>query len=176
MSGTRAQLLSTTVVAMDVSISMASFVGLTGKTRHDNLQQSVANVMAKGVPPSTFWLAFNDKTVIVERPQDGLPPPDGGTDLAGCLLEARRYRPTRLLVISDGEPNDKASALTNALLLSCQISTIFCGDEADRAPQRFLRELAACSRAGMLGTAKVLSLAKPEDTTEEILRIAGPSR
>ena len=163
----------TRVGLLDISSSMAEFVGLTGRTRHDMLQQAVSNAALH--MQGAIWLAYNDTVQLIERPQDGLPSPEGGTDLTGAFWYAARYGPDLALVISDGRPKDARSALTAALLLGCKISTIYCGDESDRKAIAFMRDLANCSRAGLLGSAKVTSLAAPEEVAKQILQLVGPS-
>jgi hypothetical protein len=82
------------------------------------------------------------------------------------------------VVLSDGEPDDAPSALTEALLMMCQVSSIYCGDESNRAAVRFLRDLASCSRDPRLATAALTSLESPTATArqiEQVLKLSGPS-
>jgi hypothetical protein len=168
---------STSVIALllDLSGSMEQAVGHSGRTRRDILADAVKNVHARH--PGAPVYAFGSTIERVYEPQQGLPPTMGGTDLTGALTHLRGLTPrvSQLVLISDGEPDDPPSALTQALLMSCKLSSVYCGDESNRKAIRFLRDFAACSRAGMLGVAKTVSLAAPDQATEEILRLVGPA-
>jgi hypothetical protein len=165
-------------LVLDLSPSMNFPVGMTGRTRHDILTQAVANVAPRH--PDARWFGFSGDVQEIYEPQNGLPVMIGGTNLTGALKHLRTLAPSvqQLVVISDGEPDDGPSALTEALMLRAKISTIYCGDETNKAAVRFLRDLTACSRSGMVGTALVTSLAAPEEAAkqiEQVLKLAGPS-
>jgi hypothetical protein len=164
-----------TVLLLDISGSMEHVVGHSGRTRRDILADAVKNV--HGRHPDALVYAFGSTVERVYEPGQGLPPTMGGTDLTGALVHLRGLSPRvqQVVLISDGEPDDSASALTQALLMSCKLSSIYCGDETNRKALSFLRDFSNCSRAGMLGAAKVVSLAAPaKDVAEEILQLTGP--
>jgi hypothetical protein len=167
--------MAVTVILADLSGSMDQTVGFSGRTRRDVLAEALKNINTKY--PDALIYAFGSTVERVYEPQQGLPPTMGGTDLAGALAHLRALTPkvTRLVVISDGQPDSIEMALTEALLLMCEIGTIYCGDETNKKAIRFLRDLAACTRSGLIsGGAKVVSLAALKDATEEILRLVGP--
>jgi hypothetical protein len=163
-----------TVMLLDLSGSMDNFVGTTGKTRRDVLQQALANVLPRH--PGVQLFAFGSDVARL-NPQQPLPGTMGGTDLTLALNHARQFSPASLLVITDGEPSDSKSALTAALMLNCEIKTIYCGEETNTVAISFLRALVRCSRTGTIGVAKVVSLEKPEDVADQlVLQLAGPAR
>jgi hypothetical protein len=166
--------MSGVVLLLDLSGSMIHLVGATDRSRRDQLAQAVANVVPRH--PGVRVFAFNSFVAEVHEPLNGLPEAMGGTDLTGALEHLRPMRPEKVIVISDGEPDHTQSAFTAAILLSCEISTIYCGDESNRKARQFLTDLKTCSRKGMIGQSMVLSLEKPKDVAEQILRIAGPKR
>jgi hypothetical protein len=162
-----------TALLLDLSASMAWPAGRSGKTRREVLEQAVAGLVPRY--PDMLVLAFNDDVGLVTDPQHGLPAASGGTDLAKALNYIKQYDPRNVIVVTDGEPNEPASAaLTAALRLNCRISAIYCGDESNRQAVAFLSDLARCSRAGTVGVSKTVSLAKPKDFAEEVLKLAGP--
>jgi hypothetical protein len=166
--------MSGVVLLLDLSGSMIHLVGATDRTRRDQLAQAVANVVPRH--PGVRVFAFNSFVAEVHEPLNGLPEAMGGTDLAGALQHLRPMLPEKVILVSDGEPDDTQSALTAAVLLHCEINTFYCGDESNRKAIQFLKDLKACSRKGTIGQSMVLSLEKPKDVAEEILRIAGPKR
>jgi hypothetical protein len=103
-----------------------------------------------------------------------LPEPEGGTNLAGALIHIRPLRPRRVIVISDGEPNDPEAALAAARALATHVASYFCGDENNFAAIAFLRALSWCSADGV-GQARVADLRHPERLAAELrLLLTGP--
>jgi hypothetical protein len=169
-------LQETTVLLLDLSTSMNEFVGHTGRTRRDVLEQAVVNLLLRH--PNVLVFAFGSDVLRVTDPTRGLPPSLGGTDLKLALDRVRAQRPTTVIVVSDGEPNDAKAALTSALLLNCKIGTVYCGDEENAAAIAFLRDLVRCSRTGTIGTSAIVSLEKPPEEVADqlVLQLAGPAR
>jgi hypothetical protein len=100
--------------------------------------------------------------------------------VAGGHLALEYLLPSRLqrvIVISDGEPDDPQAAITAARALRCVISTYFCGDERNRAAMAFLRTLALCSRGGV-GPARLGDLRQPVKLAGELrlLLLNGPAK
>jgi hypothetical protein len=158
-----------TLAYVDISGSMELPCG--PGTRHEQAGLTVQRLAPN--LPGARWFAFNDDVVAFD-PVSRLRYARGGTDLARALRHGRQYRPDRVLVVCDGEPDDEEAALREALLLNCRIDVAFVGDETNQPAIRFMNRLAGCSRKGTIGTAKTISLAKPEQAAEEILRLAGP--
>ena len=72
-----------------------------------------------------------------------IPAAAGGTALHLALDLAATLRPSRTLVISDGEPDDESAALAAAARLTGYIDTLYIGPETSRSAMDFLRRLAA---------------------------------
>ena len=89
----------------------------------------------------TQVIAFGSVPFVLDRGVN-LPPPAGSTALTEAIEAAAAFRPQLLVVLSDGEPNNAASALAVARQLDCDIASIFCGDPSDHTAA----ESALCRR------------------------------
>jgi hypothetical protein len=102
--------------------------------------------------------------------------PGGSTALHRAIEHVAPLRPSPLIVISDGEPDDARAALDAACGLHCVIQTFYCGDETNRGAIAFLRDLALCSRGGV-GRMRIGNLAKPEQLAADLRPlITAPAR
>jgi hypothetical protein len=163
------------ILLLDLSGSMDELVGMSGKTRRNMLEQALANLLPRH--PGVLVYIFGTDVRRLSEPQAGLPETMGGTNLAKALRTLQAEHPSHVVVISDGEPQDERGALNAAMMLSCKISTIYCGDEANSQAIAFLNKLRLCSRGGQIGRSNVTSLAAPEETAkqiEQVLRLEGP--
>jgi hypothetical protein len=140
------------ILLCDVSGSMEWTVGTSERTRRDKLIEAVTRVVAQ--QPGIRVFAFNDHCLPVPDPQH-MPEAEGGTDLAGALRTLREYRPERLVLVTDGEPDNEGKALAAALQLNSVIHVLFVGDETRPDVIRFLNKLRSCTRKGMLGKSQV---------------------
>jgi|SRR4051812_28804569 len=164
--------MSGAIILADTSGSMA-FPVTADKRRIDVLRTILATILPAA--PGTALAAFSDAVVPLE-PGQILPEPSGSTALHLALEHVRAMQPEHVIVVSDGEPNDKTAAIAAARALGCRISTYYCGEESNRAATSFLRTLALCSRHGV-GRALLGDLRKPEKLAGELrLLLAGPSR
>jgi hypothetical protein len=119
-------------------------------------------------------VAFND-TISPIASADQLPEPDGGTSLHGAFEHITPWRPRRVILISDGEPDDRAAALRAARMLGCPLDCFHAGSEDDRAAIAFLRNL--CLSGYGVGRAAVADLRSPAKLAGELrLLLAGPKR
>jgi hypothetical protein len=156
-------------VLVDVSGSMSEPVGR--QRRIDVLADILRDVFAAGARLFAFA-----GTVHEIEPSGTLPEPGGGTALDQALDHVALLAPKRVIVISDGEPDDRGAALVAARRLHCEIVTYYAGDERDHAAIAFLRALAWCSADG-LGHAVVSDLRDPPKLVAELkLRLTGPAR
>lgn len=92
------------------------------------------------VPPAML-IAFSSSPVEIASAAE-LPEPSGGTALHLALDLAGTVRPLRTLVISDGQPDSEAAALTAAGAITGSIDVIYCGPDSDTAARAFLTRLA----------------------------------
>lgn len=129
-----------TVVLADVSGSMAS-TAWGGRSKHSLLRDAVAATLQPG---QHELMAFSDGVQLLARPAM-LPEPVGGTALHLALKAALERNPGRILVISDGEPDNEAEALAVAARFAGVIDVLYIGSDANVAAMRFLQALA---RAG----------------------------
>jgi hypothetical protein len=158
------------VILIDCSGSMDLPVG--DRRRIDLLADTLRLVLPD--TPDARLVAFND-TVSPVASADRLPEPDGGTALHHAFEHIAPWRPGRLIVISDGEPDDRAAALRAARMLNCPIDAFHAGPKDDRAAIAFLRNLCLCGRG--VGRATVADLRNPAKLAGELrLLLAGPRR
>lgn len=137
------------VLLADCSGSMANLDrGL--ERRIERLAKVLAQVLAK--TRLEALVAFHD------YPQDlaltghvRLPEPFGGTNLWSALDYALDLRPpfTKLVVLSDGWPNDPEAALNSARrAFPRPIGAYFIGSDEDQSALEFMRRLAHCGGPG----------------------------
>ena len=158
-----------TVILLDVSQSMDTPVR-NNQRRIDLLSDILRNV----VTPQMQLIAFNHAVVSLE-PGEPVPEPEGSTALHLALDHALRASPKRVIVVSDGHPDDPDAAIASACALNCVISTFYCGEETDRHAVSFMKRLALCSRGGV-GRPQIADLRSPELAAGKLrLLLAGPS-
>ena len=147
------------LIIVDVSASMTDRDSRGGKSRYEVALEELAQLQTR-MPGKLAILAFSDSTIFVPG---GVPPLLGSsTDLAGALKFARvaDVEGMQFVIISDGEPNDKDKALTEAAKYTCKISTIFVGPEQDwQGGRAFLAQLAAKSGGQAVTADRVQELA-----------------
>lgn len=148
------------VLLIDTSISMGAFMR-NGKSRIEGLREVVAGLQAKRPTPmiafgsapvplaesaearemqdreSVLSRRFGTVGVVTEVPDAK----GGGTPLTEGIDHARELGYGRAVVISDGGPNDRSSAMEAARNFGGQIDVIFVGDPEDGG-SIFLEELA----------------------------------
>jgi len=143
-----------------------------GARRRIDVLEAVRAEVTPGLSDLTV-IAFGSLSEVIE-PGQRLPEPAGGTALHRALVEAARFQPQQVVIISDGLPDDREAALAAARALGCQIITYHCGDEIDFPATSFLRALAWCSSDGR-GFTSIADLRKPERLKSELrLLLAGP--
>lgn len=144
-----------------------------GERRRIDLLADILRQVLPGTPDARL-IAFND-TVSPVASVDRLPEPNGGTDLHRAFEHIAPWRPRRVILISDGEPNDRAAALRAARMLGCPIDAFHAGPEDDRAAIAFLKNLCLCGHG--VGRATVADLRNPAKLAGELrLLLAGPRR
>ncbi len=161
------------VILIDVSGSMSFPV--TPNSRRIDVLQAILNTI-RPEAKDTSVIAFNHTAFPLES-WERLPEPDGGTALHLALERAHLLHPEHVIVVSDGEPEDKRAAIAAAHALACRISTYYAGEEGNRAATAFLKTLALCSRGGV-GRAMLGDLRNPEKLANEmkLLLLPGPGR
>jgi hypothetical protein len=156
---------------LDTSGSMDSPVA-GGKRRIDVLADILRVVLPDA--PEARLIAFSDTVVAIAAPAD-LPEPSGSTALHAALEYATRLRPRRVIIISDGEPDDRGAALRAARALHCPVDAFHAGPEDDHAAIAFLRNV--CLSGHGVGRTTVADLRDPAKLAGELrLLLAGPRR
>jgi uncharacterized protein with von Willebrand factor type A (vWA) domain len=168
---------STPCLLLDVSGSMSHREG--ERRRIDLLAEALAHALpAAGCRVLAFSHSVQELTGLEPR-RPKLPEPGGGTDLAAALQAVAHLtpRPDRLLVISDGEPDDPQAALTAARALRpMTIHSIFVGDDRDHAAKGFMRALAIAG-GDPRSIAQQLKLNQPANVAKAAtLLLTGPAR
>lgn len=125
------------LVAADISGSMAG-PAKDGRRCIDCLRDALAPLVNQ-----VHVLAFESQVHEVDA--DLIPEPMGGTDLTKAIDKATTLRPVSLLIVSDGAPNNRESALESArtFVAQCQarINVIYIGPD-DTSCKDFMKELA----------------------------------
>lgn len=146
------------VALVDVSASMDACDARGGRARYLVAREELTRLQAAH-PGQAAVIAFASDARFVPG---GVPPePGGSTDLAGALRfsSSLAHPGVTIAVISDGEPNDEASALREAAALPVPIHAVYVGPEHDQAAQTFLRRLATAGGGGYVKTTLAAGLA-----------------
>lgn len=162
------------VALVDTSGSMVQREG--GRRRIDLLADVLQQVLTAdpAIRVITFGSVPEELTGV--EPNRRLPEPCGSTALHLALERvAQGPHPSRLVVISDGSPDDPPAALVAAKALApVIIDAYYVGPDDDRAAIGFMRALSLAG--GRPGVAGLRSLARPDALAAEIrLRLGGPS-
>ncbi len=127
------------------------------KKRIAGLREVVSDIKAQGHVP---MIAFGGPYDAMVRFVDEVPEPAGGTPLHAAIPFAKSYGATRLVVISDGEPDLRDESMIQAKAFGGRIDVVFVGDPGEPG-SFFLDELAKASGGkrfeGDLGEAKKLA-------------------
>ena len=119
------------VIVCDVSSSMMG-------VPFARLQQALTSIWDD--LQSASILAFSSFVYPIEHPSQ-LPTPNGGTALHWALAAAAVQKPSKVIVISDGEPDDQQAAFEAAEEIPGVIDAIFVGDESDKIAIEFMKKL-----------------------------------
>jgi len=128
------------VLVCDYSGSMGDLVNGTRKI--DHLRIAVADCLKRW--PDMRIVAFS----AIAQEVKAVPEPYGGTDLTAGLSVTAEMKPERSVVITDGYPNDRHTALDMAKKMSGVIDVVYCGHDTDLDAIQFMQDLAAagCGR------------------------------
>lgn len=127
---------------VDTSESMHCKDAPGGRTRYQAACDELATIQASN-PGKIGVIAFSD---MVQFCPGGVPIDFGGsTNMAGALRFAKPADGLgiRLILISDGDPDNRQATLDVARTFKSRIDTIYIGPERDSSGKRFLEELAA---------------------------------
>lgn len=132
------------VIILDNSGSMTMRDTPQRISRVDLAQQHLETLQAK-YPGKVALICFADN--VEYSPGGMIIPVGGGTDLGKALRFSKVADDCglKIVIISDGEPNDKQDALNVAKIYKSRIDVIYCGSETSQSGMRFLQELANIS-------------------------------
>jgi len=149
----RAKTSEVVYLVADVSSSMHdTFLDKDGRTARkiDALRRVVAMIQNKTPTPMIIFggpwypegFTFGgDQQLIYAKFADEVPEPFGGTPLAEAIQFARDNGAGRLVVISDGGPNDQSRAMETAAVFGGRIDVVYIGMPGDYG-SKILIELA----------------------------------
>src|SRR5215472_6331446 len=123
------------LIVADISGSMSS-EAFDGRSKYSCLVEAL-----KPLKGRAHAIAFS--STVVEVDTDALPAPWGGTDLTSALERAIQLEPLGVLVVSDGAPDNEASALEVAerLAKDAPINVLYIGPDSPTC-KAFMRRLA----------------------------------
>jgi hypothetical protein len=126
------EVLADTVFLLDVSGSMNEKVGKERKIDH------LRDVMSSY--PNANKFCFSDDVYNKQN----IPEPNGSTNLAKGFryLQNTEFKAKRVVLVSDGEPDNESSALNEANKLFVPVDIIYIGDKGSRG-ERFMERLAS---------------------------------
>lgn len=146
------------VVIVDVSGSMASKDSM-GKSRYEVACSELASLQ-NAMPGKVAVIAFSDRTEFCPA---GVPLyQGGGTNLVGALRYAKIADVSRIkiILISDGEPNDQEQSINEARKFRNKINVIYVGPENKPAGREFLYKLAAATGGQSITADRAIELSK----------------
>lgn len=123
----------------DVSASMSESAGTV--QRIEVLRSVLDRLNDVLSEPSTTLMAFSSYPTVCRNPAD-LPGPSGSTDLHAALRHDGVQRVMRVIVLSDGYPDDPTAALRTARTNGIPVDAVYCGSPSDGRGPAFLRQIA----------------------------------
>lgn len=130
----------TLMLLIDTSGSMdIADVGSMRRRRIDALRDVVKNIRSEGSIP---MIAFGGPYDCEVRFVDVVPEPDGGTPLHSAIKMAKQYGATRVVIISDGQPDLPGQCTEEAKTFGGQLDVVYVGPKEDGGSSLFLEELA----------------------------------
>jgi len=134
------------LVLADLSGSMAGAIkGAT--TKYDCLKSALA-AQGERIGIIGFGYHYDTMESVFETNALELPPPSGGTPLTQAFDHALTLDPMHILVISDGQPNSKDTAIESAAKLANDviIDVLYIGPRDDTQATSFMCHLAEIGR------------------------------
>ncbi len=148
------------VVVVDTSGSMGVTDSTGGRSRYDQACKELETLQAS-MPGKIAVVSFASENQVKFCPS-GVPKNfKGRTDVAAALRFCKKMDVVgvRFILISDGEPDDAAAALTVARTYKSRIDTIFVGDERRPDGRKFLEQLSKGAGGESITADRVQALA-----------------
>jgi len=156
------------IILCDVSGSMDAHDSRGGRTRYEIMCEELTSLQ-KGLPGKIGVVQFDSQ---VQFCPGGLPLlAGGGTNLEKALkfVKVADLEGMKFILISDGEPDDRAAALNVAKTFTCKIDVIYVGPESSPSGRAFLQDLAKATG----GKAVTADRAKELGSTIQTLLLKG---
>jgi len=129
--------------AEDIGSAVVILCDLSGSMRGkriSRLKEALESLWA--TMPRSRLIGFGDKVRTYAAPEDLPDEPSGSTPMTAALDMALVLRPAKVIVISDGQPDNEETALELAGKIPGVIDIVFCGDDKDRSGITFMHKLA----------------------------------
>lgn len=153
-----------TVFILDVSGSMNAYVG--NKRKIDHLREAVDEHIAD-VP----IISFSDTLWF-----DEIPEPNQSTDMTKAFDACKEhYSPKRILLVSDGQPNNRSSALAAGVSLGVPIDVLFIGAPGEYG-EDFMKELAKATKGHELTVDTMNEMNFGKMLTEGVRMLCAPKQ
>ncbi len=157
---------SDAIVLVDISLSMSERDCLEGQKRFDVALAELAKLQRQ-IPGKIAVIQWSSSVAFMPG---GVPDlPTGSTDLAQCLKFVKPADGTgiRLILISDGEPDNQEESLHIAAQFKSKIDTVYVGPLNGYGAD-FLKRLAAAT-GGQAVTQSVQQIAQLSQTVKKLL-------
>lgn len=152
-------------LALDVSGSMRECMR-NGKMKIDGLREVVKDIETNGVVKKIAFGGIDGNAYVVHS----IPNAAGGTPLHAAIDLAKQQGSQRLIVISDGIPDNQDAAMNAAKRFEGKIDVVYVGDPNDPwNGEDFLRKLAASTG----GTEFTGDLSQPKELAGQIMGLLG---
>lgn len=154
------------IVMIDISLSMSEHDCLEGQRRYDAALAELAKLQRQ-IPGKVGVIQWSSSVQFVPG---GVPDfPTGSTQLANCLRFVKPADDTgiRLILVSDGEPDDPETAMDEARTFKSKIDTVYVGP-ANGYGADFLKRLAAAT-GGQAVTQSVTEIGQLSQTVKKLL-------
>lgn len=153
------------VVLLDNSGSMGANDGPMGQTRRKAAEIQLVGLQKK-FPGQIALICFADHSVY--SPGGIIVPCGGSTDMKGVLEFAKMADDCglKIIIISDGFPNDPSRTLEIARTYQTKIDAIYIGPETDSSGRDFLEQLVSVTGGKFIKSDEVGQL---EDGVETLL-------
>lgn len=146
------------LICLDVSSSMGEHDAPSGRTRYEFGCEQLTRVQGEN-PGKCALISYSSYPQFIPG---GVAPFSGGSTNLTAALEfiAIADGTMKVIIISDGYPDNAETALAVASRFKSKIDTIFCGSETDATGRDFLRRLAAASGGIAADSFKATDLGK----------------
>jgi len=148
------------LVIVDSSGSMISRDASNGRTRHQAARDELRTLQSS-LPGRVGVIVFSDSVRFI--PGGDYPELNGGTDLAQALqfVKIADDCGIRIIVVSDGDPDDRQRALAVACTFKTRIDAIHIGPERESSGRDFLRQLCAATGGKFVTSDHIAEIAEP---------------